>query len=620
MSIKKLLIMSYFLIILGFVFLGWLNILMQQNENELIKKQEQRYQSYLLADQLRQSSDDLTRLARTYVVTRDSQYEKMYWDILAIRNGKKARPKHYDRIYWDLILIYGDKPRLDGDSRALRDLMKDAGFTKEEFAKLDEAQKNSDDLVTIETIAMNAVKGLYDDGTGNYVKKGEPDFEMARRIMHDAQYHKDKAAIMKPIDEFFKLLDERTKVEVQHYADKADFWLWIIQIVIFLLAILSVVVGIFVTTRILKQVGGEPAKIAYITKEVARGNLNIEFNSFGKANTGIYADVQAMVKNFKMVIDDIVHVSQGLANGNLHILPQATYEGDLVEIKNSLEIALRNQRQVIEDIIQVSNSLAVGDLNVTTKVEYKGDFAPVKTSLENALFDLRKVIEDIVQVSQGLAYGQLVTAKAEYKGEFIQIKNTLETAATKLAEATEQNAIQDWLKTGQTQLNEQMSGEQDVITLAKNVINFMTPYLEAQVGVLYLVDGELEKGNNNDNIKIKLLASYAYTKRKGLANEFRFGEGLVGQAAMEKQKILVTDVPEDYISIQSGLGESVPQNILVMPFMYENTVKGVIEIGTFQKITQVQQEFLEQVMPNIGIAVNTAESRSKMQALLQQTK
>ena len=610
--------MSYFIIILGVLFLGVLNILMKQNDHQLAIKQKQRYQSYLLADQLRQSSDELTRLARTYVVTGDSQYEKMYWDILAIRNGKKARPQHYHRIYWDLILIYGDKPRLDGDSRALQDLMKDAGFTKEEFAKLDEAQKNSDGLVTTETIALNAVKGLYNDGTGNYVKKGEPDLEMAIRIMHDAQYHKNKAAIMKPIDEFFKLLDERTKVEVQHYANKADFLLWVIQIVIFLLATLSIVIGIFVTARILKQVGGEPAKIAYITKEVARGNLNIEFNSFGKANTGIYADVQAMVKNFKMVIEDIVHVSHGLANGNLHILPQATYEGDLVEIKKSLEIALLNQRQVIEDIIQVSNSLAVGDLNVTTKVEYKGDFVPVKTSLENTLLDLQKVIQDIVQVSQGLAEGQLVTAKAEYKGEFLQIKNTLETAAAKLAEATEQNAIQDWLKTGQTKLNQIISGEQDVITLAQNVINFMIPYLEAQVGVLYLVDGEIEKGDINDNIKIKLLASYAYNQRKGLANEFRFGEGLVGQAAMEKQKILVTDVPEDYISIQSGLGESVPKNILVMPFMYENTVKGVIEIGTFHKMTDVQLEFIEQVIPNIGIAVNTAESRTKMQKMLLQ--
>ena len=109
-------------------------------------------------------------------------------------------------------------------------------------------------------------------------------------------------------------------------------------------------------------------------------------------------------------------------------------------------------------------------------------------------------------------------------------------------------------------------------------------------------------------MRLKLVASYAYNQRKGLPNEFQLGEGLVGQAVLEKQKILVTDVPEDYISIQSGTGEAAPKNILVMPFMYENNVKGVIEIGSFHEFTTTKLELLEQVMPNIGITINTAES------------
>lgn len=217
-----------------------------------------------------------------------------------------------------------------------------------------------------------------------------------------------------------------------------------------------------------------------------------------------------------------------------------------------------------------------------------------------------------MQVSEGLAEGgKDVVAKAEYLGDFAKIKNALETAATKLADATAQNKIQDWLKTGQTKLNEQISGEQDVVTLAKNIITFLTNYLEAQVGVFYILE-TLEQ-----EISIKLLASYAYTQRKGISNEFKVGEGLVGQVVLEKERIIVSDIPEDYINVQSGLGESVPQQLLVMPFLYENTVKGVIEIGSFQPMTDVQLELLEQVMPNIGIAINTAESRTKMQSLLQ---
>ena len=176
------------------------------------------------------------------------------------------------------------------------------------------------------------------------------------------------------------------------------------------------------------------------------------------------------------------------------------------------EQMIANLRQVIEDIVQVSQGLAVGHLRVTPKAEYRGDFVQIKNALETALSDLWQVIEDIVQVSQGLAEGrQHVTAKAEYRGDFVQIKNALETAATKLAEATRKNALQDWIKTGQTQLNEQMSGEQDIMTLAQNIITFLTTYLDAQIGVFYLLE-EVEKehkGNLSKSTRLKLVASYA---------------------------------------------------------------------------------------------------------------
>ena len=267
---------------------------------------------------------------------------------------------------------------------------------------------------------------------------------------------------------------------------------------------------------------------------------------------------------------------------------------------------------MIDDIVLVSQGLKTGDLRIVPQAQYRGDFVQIKNSLESALSNLQLVVEDIVQLSQGLAEGnQNVIAKAEYQGDFVQIKNALETAATKLADVTAKNAIQDWLKTGQTQLNEQISGEQDVVTLAKNIITFLTTYLEMPVGVFYILE------NTDKDACLKLLASYAYTQRKGVANEFKIGEGLVGQAALEKERIIVTNLPENYITIQSGLGEAIPQQLIVIPFLYENAVKGIIEIGSFQEITKIKLELLEQVMPSIGIAINTAESRTKMQALLQ---
>ncbi len=175
---------------------------------------ENRYLSYQLAEELRQSSNDLTRLARTYVVTGDPKYEQEYWDVLKIRNGEKPRPAHYERIYWDFVAVGKADPTSPGSAIPLTTLMQHAGFTSEEFAQLQKAKDNSDALVKTEEIAMNAVKGLFDDGHGHFTRQGKPDLEMARRIMHDDQYHQDKANIMAPVNVFLALQDDRTSAAV----------------------------------------------------------------------------------------------------------------------------------------------------------------------------------------------------------------------------------------------------------------------------------------------------------------------------------------------------------------------------------------------------------------------
>lgn len=165
------------------------------NLNALNQAQADRYQSYRLANELRSSSEELTRLARTYVVTADPAYEAAYWHILDVRNGLAPRP--------------------DGRTVALRRLMEEQGFTGEELARLKESEDNSNALVSTETIAMHAVKGEFEDGKGGYSRKAEPDPAMARRIMHDTKYHEDKKKIMDPISTFEDMLDRRTDSTVR---------------------------------------------------------------------------------------------------------------------------------------------------------------------------------------------------------------------------------------------------------------------------------------------------------------------------------------------------------------------------------------------------------------------
>ena len=280
-------------------------ISLKSASDEVARSADLRYRSYLLADELRQSSDDLTRLARTYAVTGDAKYEKQYFDILDIRNGKKPRPEHYERIYWDFVAAGIDKPQPDGATASLQALMKEAGFSEQEFAKLEEAQNNSDALVKNETIAMNAVKGLFDDGTGQFTKKGDPDLELARKLTHDENYHKYKAQIMKPVDEFLELLDKRTSAAVEQVKQaETRMQYWVTGLVLFSIAFL-VVALLTVYRRIIAALGGEPAVASEVVKQVVAGDLSVEIPVANTDSTSLLAAMKVMQSNLQKLIGEI---------------------------------------------------------------------------------------------------------------------------------------------------------------------------------------------------------------------------------------------------------------------------------------------------------------------------
>ena len=223
MTIKRLTTLITTSLVLSILAVAGAAYLYMSAAGELHRAHQQKYQSYLLADELRQSSDDLTRLARTYVVTGDDSYEAQYWDVLAIRNGEKPRPQEYWRIYWDFVAAGDAAPRPADRTIALQDLMREAGFTEAEFDLLTQAQNNSDGLVALETQAMNAVKGLFADENGEYTLQGEPDMTFAARLLHSPQYHRYKAEIMAPVDAFFVRMTQRTTAAVEAAQQQARF-------------------------------------------------------------------------------------------------------------------------------------------------------------------------------------------------------------------------------------------------------------------------------------------------------------------------------------------------------------------------------------------------------------
>jgi len=290
MSIKTLFISLFAvtLVILGLVFASIFEV--KATSARLKAAQQSRYDSYLLADELRQSSDDLTRLARIYVVTGDERNEQAYADIVAVRNGSKARA--------------------DGQAVSLQKLMEKAGFTAAEFAKLKQAEDLSNELAKVENAAMHMVKGQYDDGNGGFTLAGEPDLERARALMHDQAYQDTKAAIMKPIGEFFVLLDQRTEGQVLA-AEKAN-GLWTGIAVSSIVAALVVLLGalLFAFRRIIGQLGGEPQDVVKAVERIANGDLQTPIALRPGDTSSLVHSLRAMQGSLKSIVADIQSMAE----------------------------------------------------------------------------------------------------------------------------------------------------------------------------------------------------------------------------------------------------------------------------------------------------------------------
>ncbi|MBF0565939.1 MAG: response regulator [Nitrospirae bacterium] len=217
----------------------------------------------------------------------------------------------------------------------------------------------------------------------------------------------------------------------------------------------------------------------------------------------------------------------------------------------------------------------------------------------------------LIGITREISSGKLdVPVDIYSKDEIGKLAESFRNMTEKLRSIFFEKDLEDWKKTGQSGLNDRMRGEQDMAGLAQNIINFLAEYSKAHIGAIYLV---------SDKKLLKMAGSYAYNKRKNLSNEFSFGSGLVGQAALEKQSILLTNVPPDYIKISSGLGELEPCNILVVPLLHESEVKGIVELGSFNKFTDAQIEFMQTVSESIAIAFSVTQARENTKELLRIT-
>lgn len=259
-----------------------LAVAMQQTQLDAEEAEEGRFASYKLADELRQSSDDLTRFARTFVATGDPRYAQYFQDTLAIRAGTAPRPEGYDGIYWDLVAAGLGDDRLDGPSISLRDRMLEAGFTTAEFSKLSEAQNRSDTLVRLENVAMNAVQGRFLDRHGDFTQTGPPDRDLAISLVYGDAYHIAKAEIMEPISAFMEMIDQRTRARMTDLHD-TEHMLEMLDIAAAIALLLTTFASVLlIHRRLIRPI----ERLAEVAEQVSAGDLTARSNLHGADEIG----------------------------------------------------------------------------------------------------------------------------------------------------------------------------------------------------------------------------------------------------------------------------------------------------------------------------------------------
>lgn len=234
----------------------------------------------------------------------------------------------------------------------------------------------------------------------------------------------------------------------------------------------------------------------------------------------------------------------------------------------------------------------------------------------NQLADnLTSQVRAIMEVSTAVTQGDLSRSiRVEAQGEVLALRGNLNQMIANLRETTARNQEQDWLKTNLAKFSGMMQGQKNIEAVSRLIMSELTPLVSAHHGAFFVRSGENGPG------EMRLVAGYAYEERKNVSSRFKLGEGLVGQCALEKKPILLTNVPGDYVRINSGLGHGTPLVILVFPVLFEDEVSAVVELASFLPFSPIHRAFLEQLSGSIGVVLNMIGANARTVEALQQSR
>jgi HAMP domain-containing protein/signal transduction histidine kinase/CheY-like chemotaxis protein len=367
------------------------------------------------------------------------------------------------------------------------------------------------------------------------------------------------------------------------------------------------------------QLNSFASEVTRVAREVGtEGKLGgqAEVKGVGGTWKDLTDSVNSMAGNLTNQVRGIAKVVTAVAKGDLNQKLMVEAKGEVAELADTINSMTSTLATFAEQVTGVAREVGVeGQLGGQAHVPgASGTWLDLTDNVNQLAANLTTQLRAIADVATAVTKGDLTQSiQVSARGEVAFVKDNINEMIRNLRDTTSRNQEQDWLKTNLAKFTRMLQGQKDLLTVGKLILSELAPVVSAQTGIFYLMDGD------GPDAELRMLASYAFTERKNLGNRYRLGEGLVGQSALEKQPILLTNVPGDYIQISSGLGEAPPVNIMVLPIVFEGKVKAVIELASFERFNSTHEAFLVQLAESIGIVLNTIKASTLTEDLLKQS-
>jgi len=368
------------------------------------------------------------------------------------------------------------------------------------------------------------------------------------------------------------------------------------------------------------QLNSFASEVTRVAREVGtEGKLGGQAQVAGVAGTwkDLTDNVNFMAGNLTAQVRGIAQVVTAVAKGDLQRKLKIESKGEIAELAGTINAMTDTLATFADQVTTMAREVGVeGKLGGQARVPGTyGTWRDLTDNVNQLAANLTTQVRAIAEVSTAVTQGDLTRSiSVEAQGEVAALKDNINEMIHNLRETTEKNTEQNWLKTNLARFTGMLQGQHDLTTVANLILSELAPLVDAQRGVFFINERQ-EDGQP----LMRLLGSYAFSDRRNLPMEFKPGEGLIGQCVMEKKRILVDNVPPDYVQVSSGLGEAPPLNIAVLPVLFEEEVKAVIELASFNRFSKIHTTFLDQLTESIGIVLNTIEANMRTERLLAQS-